>query len=76
MAKTRNVVKNLRFEVAERERKCHTNSRHTIQPGEKHLAEYDDAGSRQNICMKCAGKVLDVAQEHICQLKDELNDSN
>ncbi|KVM65416.1 hypothetical protein WJ59_17385 [Burkholderia gladioli] len=72
MAKTRNVVKNLRWETAKRERKCHTNSKHTIEAGENHLAEYDDAGNRQNICKECAQKVLAVAEKHICDLKKNL----
>ncbi|MFM0317425.1 hypothetical protein PQR36_21280 [Paraburkholderia nemoris] len=69
MSKTRNVVKHLKIEVALKERKCHANSKHTIKAGEKHLAEYDDSGARQNVCMQCAPKVLDTAQKHIRDLR-------
>lgn len=70
MSKTRNVVKNLQIEVALKSRKCHTNSKHTIEAGEQHLAQYDDSGARQNICMRCAPKVLDVAARHIDSLRN------
>jgi len=72
MTKARNPVKHLKIEVAVKERKCHANSKHTIQPGEQHLAEYDDAGSRQNICMECAAKVLNEADKHIAKLRKSL----
>lgn len=70
MAATRNIVRDFRIEEAKAERKCHANSLHTIQPGEKHFA-YDDPG-RINICSKCAGSVLKVAADHIEKVRNEL----
>ncbi|HEM8494630.1 hypothetical protein [Burkholderia multivorans] len=65
-------MKHLKIEVAQKERKCHVNSKHTIHAGEQHLAEYDDSGARQNICMECAPKVLDAAEKHIAALRDAM----
>lgn len=71
MPATRNIVKDFRIEIAQGTRKCHANSSHTIQPGEKHFA-YGDP-NRINICLKCAEAILNVADAHIKEIKKELN---
>lgn len=71
MPKTRNVLNHLYVETAVGKRKCHTNSKHTIEPGEVHLAQ-DTATGRQNICLICAGKVLDVAEQELADIRAEL----
>lgn len=72
MAKTRNIAKNVTVEEAKQERKCHADSKHKIAPGEAHLAHEVSANVRQNICLKCAGKVLDVAQQHLAAVRAQL----
>ena len=50
MAKTRNITRGVKIEVATGIRKCHANKSHTISPGDKHLAVYE-AQVRENICL-------------------------
>lgn len=64
-------MKNIEVEVAAKERKCHVSSKHVIDAGESHLAHYEGS-ARQNICLACAGKVLDVAQAHLATLRKKL----
>ncbi|EHH1182842.1 hypothetical protein ACWOVX_004426 [Vibrio vulnificus] len=72
MPLVRNVVKDFRVEEAKSERKCHANSSHRIQAGEKHFA-YDEAiKGRQNICVSCSREILVVASDHIEKIKKEL----
>lgn len=71
MAKTRNILRHLSVEQAARERKCHANSQHTIEPGQYHLAQ-EIVGQRQNICIACAGKVFDAAEKQLASLRREL----
>jgi hypothetical protein len=70
--KTRNIVKSVRVEKSVGARKCHANSRHSIKSGDLHLAYDEIPGQRQNICMKCAKDVLDVAEKHLAEVRDEL----
>jgi hypothetical protein len=72
MSKTRNVVKNLTIETAVKERKCHADSKHKIAPGEMHLAHEVSTNVRENICLKCAGKILDLAQKHLATIRTQL----
>jgi hypothetical protein len=69
--KTRNVLNHLYVETAVGRRKCHTNSKHSIEPGDTHLAQ-ETATGRHNICLACAGKVLDVAEQELADLRSEL----
>ena len=71
MPKTRNLVKHIGVETAKGTRKCHANSTHEIDKGEKHLA-IRDGMARENICLECAPKVLKVASEHIAKVKADL----
>ena len=71
MPATRNILKHIKVETARDSRKCHTSKAHTIQPGERHLAVYE-AGVRQNICLRCARSVLQVAAAHLRQITNEL----
>ena len=72
MSKVRNVAKHLVLEVAKGSRQCHTNKRHTIQPGDLHLAQYIQPGIRENICRLCAGAVLRRAAKHLENLRERL----
>ena len=72
MAKTRNILKNLSIALAVGTRKCHTNAKHTIEPGEYHLAQEVVLGQRENICIECAGKVFDAAETQLATLRKEL----
>lgn len=67
MSKTRNVLKNISVGVAQRERKCYADQKHKIQPGENFLLDGQDG-----ICLLCAGKVLDVAQDHLTGIRKTL----
>lgn len=70
MPKARNPLKNLKIESGNGSRKCHANSKHTIPPGEKHLAQYDDSGMvRENICKDCAPRVLAEIEGHLRALQ-------
>lgn len=70
MAKARNPLKNLKIETAVGARKCHTDSKHIIAPGDVHLAQYDDHGMvRENICAKCAPRVLAEIEAHLGALR-------
>ncbi|GHW44917.1 hypothetical protein [Vibrio cholerae] len=71
MSTVRNIVKDFRVEEAKSERKCHANSLHRIQSGEKHFAYDVPLKGRQNICASCAKEVLEVALEHINKIKTE-----
>ena len=72
MAKTRNVVKDFRFEVAAGRRKCDVSATHPINAGDRVLAYEETPGHRKNICMACAPKILAVAQEHLRSLSDDI----
>ena len=71
MPKTRNVLNHLYVDTSVAMRKCHTNSKHSIGPGEKHLAQETSSG-RHNICSQCAGMVLHVAEQELGVLRSEL----
>jgi len=72
MAKTRNILKNLTIEQAKGKRTCHTNSKHTIEAGEYHLAQEVAPMKRENICVECAGKVFDLAEQYLAELRKQL----
>jgi hypothetical protein len=72
MAKTRNILKNLSIEQAVGKRRCYTNSKHTIESGEYHLAQEIVPGQRENICVECAGKVFDAAEKYLAALRSQL----
>lgn len=74
MSKTRTIVKKFRVEVAEKERRCHANSRHTIMPRESHFA-YEKNG-RKSICKACGPKIIDFAITHINNVKEDLGIRN
>lgn len=71
MPKTRNIVKGITIETAVNDRKCHSNSGHTINPGDQHLAVYE-SGTRQNLCRKCAKDILKVAIAHLEKTQADL----
>lgn len=73
MPVTRNILNHLRFEVASGKRTCDVSSKHTIGPGEKHLAYEQVPGNRKNICLACAPSILAVAQSHLTAIIKELH---
>jgi hypothetical protein len=71
MPKTRNVLRDFRFETSIGVRSCDVNKDHKINPGEKHLAYEVIEGMRKNICMQCAPLILERANAHLQSLRDE-----
>ncbi len=71
MPKVRNIVGDVRIEVASGTRKCHANSKHEILADETHLAVYKGV-SRENFCQECAGPILDLAIRHLQTVQAEL----
>jgi hypothetical protein len=71
MPATRNILGHVEIQTAKKKRKCHTNSSHEILPGQKHLA-IETNGTRENVCLDCAPKVLNVASEYLKLLSTEL----
>jgi hypothetical protein len=72
MPKTRNIVRSVRAEKSVGTRKCHANSKHSIESAALHLAYDEVPGQRQNICAKCAKDVLDVAEKHLAEVRGKL----
>ncbi len=72
MPKTRNILNNYRVEVAAGMRKCHSNSKHSIEAGEEHFAYDKSPGERINICKKCAPAIFDVAEKHLAEVRKAL----
>ena len=71
MAKTRNLLVHVKIETAVASRRCHTSSAHEIGPGQQHLAVHTGSG-RENVCHRCASKVLNRAEEYVAELRREL----
>jgi hypothetical protein len=73
MPKVREILGNVKLEVADGSRKCHRNAGHSIRKGEACLAIYDNASvvrGRKNYCRLCAKPILDLAQASIqCLIK-------
>ena len=72
MARTRNIVKYLTVDTAVRERKCHTDKTHKIAAGQMHLRQEVSLNVYENICLICAGNVLDVAQANLADIRKKL----
>jgi hypothetical protein len=72
MSAVRNIVRDFRFEISAGNRKCDVNNGHVIAKGDKQFAYEDVPGHRLNICMECAPKIIQKAQEHISKLAREL----
>ena len=72
MPKTRNILNTFRVEVAVGNRKCHSNSKHSIEVGEKHFAYDKSPGERVNICKQCAPAIFEVAEKHLAEVRKEL----
>lgn len=73
MAGTRNIVGDFRFEQAAGKRQCDVSAKHVINAGDLHFAYEKVPGQRKNICMSCAPKILQVAQEHLAGLMQKLS---
>ena len=73
MPATRNILSHLRFEVAIGVRTCDVNSKHTILPGDRHVAYETAPAIRKNICMASAPSILDIAQKHLTSVLSELD---
>lgn len=71
MSITRNIVRGVKIEVADRVRKCHASKSHIINPGETHIAVYEGA-ARANICLTCGQDVLGVAIAHLQKRNQQL----
>jgi hypothetical protein len=71
MPKTRQVLKHVCVEAAQRKRKCYRKpSTHEITKGELCLVIADSAsGGRSNYCPECAGPILNQAQNDLDQLR-------
>jgi hypothetical protein len=73
MAKTRDVLKHVEVQRAERGRVCHGNRRtHQIQASEHCLAIHDARGGRKNYCRVCAAMILAAATTTLEVFKSEL----
>jgi len=73
MAKVREVLKHVRVETADRQRKCHRRSTHSIGRGQRCLAIYDSTTSaRKNYCVECARAILDRARIDLQGIEGEL----
>jgi hypothetical protein len=74
MPKTRQVLKHVSVEAAQRKRKCFRKpDAHEITRGELCLVIKDDAsGGKSNYCPECAEPILDQAQIDLDRLRAEL----
>lgn len=71
MAITRDILKHVKAEVAERQRKCHhSRGKHVVAKDDSVLAVYDDRGGRKNYCRVCAASILERAAEKLKNLRD------
>lgn len=71
MAITRDILKHVKAEVAERQRKCHhSRGKHAVAKGDSVLAVYDERGGRKNYCRGCAPSILERAAEKLKNLRE------
>lgn len=74
MPRTRQVLKHVSVEAAQRKRKCYRKpDTHEIARGGLCLVIKDAAsGGKSNYCPECAEPILDLAQNDLDQLRAEL----
>lgn len=73
MAITRDILKHVKAEVAERQRKCHhSRGKHVVAKDDSLLAVYDERGARKNYCRVCAVAILEGAAAKLKNLRDKL----
>ncbi len=69
----KSLLKDSCIDQAAGRRKCHRDSKHSIEKDELHLAVKDPAtGGRRNYCRKCARPMLDKAQEELNEIHSKL----
>lgn len=75
MPKTRQVLKHVSVETAQRKRKCYRKpNEHQIMKDELCLVIKDGAsGGKNNYCPKCAEPILNQAQTDLDRLRVELS---
>ena len=69
----KSLLKNAYIDRAAGRRKCHRDSKHSIERDELHLAVKDpSAGGRRNYCRECARPILNRAQEDLDEIHSKL----
>lgn len=72
MPAIRNIIGSFRYETAKAIRTCAASSKHKIQAGETHFAYEPIPGHRKNICMACAPKIIQKAQDSLADIASKL----